>query len=358
MYLKTQVEVRDIKLSDNPAQPMEKQSVTFSFGEVFIELFDIENNHCDEYRGSFRLTSVTKLVVPAVVQEMMDAYCDGKKPKPNSKARAIAISDLSIHDEPTPPLSMYPAKLDRFLTEQVDIATDRLKSFVSTLRWRFNIDTNINPCSKISSYCSKKENEEWRNINDLVVKVKSRRGNAIPIMSVISSDTLGLYSTEDGEPTGHELLREAKELSSISVRASLIMGIASVEVRLKDLISARSPSSEWLIKSLPSPPVMTIISRYLPELFPEDYLIVDAISKFKKTNHYKTLDIQIQNRNATSHSGAKGPQPYIIDKLLESVEQFLWFCDFLSGFEWAEEYFDNEIMSCFADYIEERDRHK
>lgn len=354
MYLKTQVEVKDIKLSGNPAQPMERQSINFPFGEVFIELFDIENNHSNEYRGSFRLTSVTQLLVPNSVQEMMVAYCDGKQPKPNCKARAIAISDLSMHDAPTPPLSIYPIKLDKFLTEQVDIATDKLKSFVSTLRWRFNIDTNINPCSKISSYCSHKENEGWRSINNLAVKVKNKRGDAIPIMSATSPDTLGLYFTEDGEPTGHELLREAKELSNISVRASLIMGIAAVEVRLKDLISARSPSSEWLIKSIPSPPVMTIISKYLPELFTQDYSIVDAIKKFKKTKHYRNLDKQIKNRNATSHSGAKGPQQNIIDELLESVEQFLWFCDFLSGFEWAEEYFDDEIIECFAGYIEER----
>ncbi|WP_077338704.1 hypothetical protein [Pseudocolwellia agarivorans] len=344
MYLKTQVEVKDIKLSGTLDQTMDKLSVKFSFGSVFFELFDLENNDVHDSRGSFRLTYITELNVPEALISLMEAYCDGKQLKPNYKARAISIADLSINDGPEQPLSMYPKKLEIFLLDQIDKNSSRLKSFVSTLRWRFNIDTNINPCSRINSYCSKNKNTAWRLIKNLEVRKCYLKDIAIPINLAFSEDTLELSVAEDGEPTGHELLREAKEISSVSVRASLIMGIASVEVRLKDLISSRSPSSEWLIKSIPSPPIPKIISNYLPELFDE---YKDEILAFKKTNHCILICKQIEKRNITSHTGEL-PQSIVIHELLYSVEQFLWFCDFLSGFEWAREYFDEEVSNCFS----------
>lgn len=344
MYLKTQVEVKDIKLSGTLEQAKDKLSVYFSFGEVFFELFDIENNYSDGSRGSFRLIYITELEVPKTVLPLMEAYCEGKKLKPNSKARAISVEDLSINDGPDHPLSMYPKKLENFFLEETEKASSRLKSFVSTLRWRFNIDTSVNPCSLISSYCSKSKNTDWRLINNFNHRVEFVKHNIVPINHAFSEETLELSLAEDGEPTGHELLREAKEISNVSVRASLIMGIASVEVRLKDLISARSPSSEWLIKSIQSPPIAKIISKYLPELF-DDYK--DEILAFKKTNHFTVITKQIESRNSTSHTGTNPPQGMNIYQLLDSVEQFLWFCDFLSGFEWAKEYFDEELLSCF-----------
>lgn len=344
MYLKTKMEVKDIKLSNSLEQTMDKLSVIFPFGEVFLELFDLELNYNDGGRGSFRLTCITELSIPEPVLPLMEAYCDGKKLKPNCKARAISVEDLSINDGPDYPLSMYPKKLENYLSKEKEKATNRLKTFVSTLRWRFNIDTSINPCSLIISYCSKNKNTDWRVINNSDIRVKYGKDNAIPINHAFSEDTLELSLAEDGEPTGHELLREAKAISNVSVRASLIMGVASVEVRLKDLISARSPSSEWLIKSIPSPPITKIISNYLPELF-DDYR--NEILAFKKTKHFKLIDKQIVNRNITSHTGAEVSQDIIIYELLDSVEQFLWFCDFLSGFEWAKEYFDEEILNCF-----------
>lgn len=345
MYLKTQVEVKDIKLSDTPEKNMDKLSVNFSFGEVFLELFDLENNYSDGSRGSFRLTCITKLNIPEKVLPLMEAYCDGKKPKPNCVTRAISVTDLTINNGPDYPLSMYPQKLETYLSQEAEKSSSRLKSFISTLRWRFNIDTSINPYSLINSYCSKNEDTDWRVINNLECRVKCAKDNSIPINHAFSEDILELSLAEDGEPTGHELLREAKAISNVSERASLIMGIASVEVRLKDLISARSPSSEWLIKSIPSPPVAKIISNYLPELF-DDYK--DVILAFKKTKHFRLIAKQIENRNTTSHIGAKAPQGFIVYELLDSVEQFLWFCDFLSGFEWAKEYFDEEVLSCFS----------
>jgi hypothetical protein len=345
MYLKAQVEVKDIKLSNSSEQIMDKLSVIFPFGEVFLELFDLESNYNDGSRGSFRLTCITELGVPDKVLPLMEAYCDGKKLKPNCKARAISVADLSINDEPDYPLSMYPKKLENYLSNEAEKATSRLQSFVSTLRWRFNVDTSIHPCSLINSYCSKNKTSDWRIINNLDVRVKYCKDNAIPINHAFSEDTLELSLAEDGEPTGHELLREAKAISKVSARASLIMGIASVEVRLKDLISARSPSSEWLIKSIPSPPITKIISNYLPELFDE---YKNEILAFKKTKHFNLIDKQIGNRNIASHTGAKCPQSIIIYDLLDSVEQFLWFCDFLSGFEWAKEYFDEEVLNCFS----------
>jgi hypothetical protein len=191
MYLKTQVEVKDIKLSGTLEQAKKKLSVYFSFGEVFFELFDIENNHSDGSRGSFRLIYITELEVPKTVLPLMEAYCEGKKLKRNCKARAISVEDLSINDGPDHPLSMYPKKLEVFFWEETEKASNRLKSFVSTLRWRFNIDTSVNPCSLINSYCSKNKNTDWRLINNFNYRVEFVKHNIVPINHAFSQNLLG-----------------------------------------------------------------------------------------------------------------------------------------------------------------------
>ncbi|KKO45276.1 hypothetical protein WG68_11155 [Arsukibacterium ikkense] len=345
MYLKTTAVVEDIKLSARSTGGNHKRSVSFPFGDVEIEFFDVRDNYSDGCRGSFKLTYIKEVLVSEQLKKLVDAYCSGKKPKSNSNSRAISVCDLTNHDGPELPLSMYPKQLEQFLKDEVYQASNRLKTFISTLRWRFNIDSKLKPWSKINSLCSGDGKSNWRIISPLETHIRYAGDNVIPIDLATAEDTLELSVAEDGEPTGHELLREAKEVSNISVRASLIMAIASVEVRLKDLISSRSPSSEWLIKSIPSPPVVKIVARYLPELFDEYKSEIEA---FKKTKHFKLIDKQIEKRNETSHLGAEGPKDMLIYELLESVKQFLWFCDYLSGFHWAREFFDQETESCFS----------
>jgi hypothetical protein len=342
MFIKTLAIVEDIKLSDISIENTSARTVIFPFGEVTIEFFDVKNNYSDGIRGSFKLTYINEVNVHGTLNKLVEAYCLGHKPRQNIKCRAITTSDLSIHTGPE--VSLYPKKLEGFLTEATYETSNKLKGFISTLRWRFNIDTKLKPWSKIETHCSSNRHSNWRLIPHLETHVRYAKNNTIPIDMVTAEETIELSVAEDGEPTGHELLREAKEISNVSVRASLIMAIASVEIRLKDLISSRSPSSEWLIKSIPSPPIARIVAGYLPELFDE---YKTEIQRVRETKHYKLISKQIENRNLTSHLGAEGPKGLVIYELLESVEQFLWFCDFLSGFSWARSYFDEEIESCF-----------
>ncbi|MFV7771601.1 hypothetical protein [Shewanella marisflavi] len=348
MYLKTVIEVKGIKLSGyNSAEQFWRESENLVWGEVVIDVVDLEEQPFDTCLGTLRLTSVSNLDVQDTSHAFITAYCAGRKPREGSTTRAIALSELDYHDGPTPALAMYPKKITECLSMAVDATTDRLKAIIAAFRWRFNIDIGIEGMS-IQSYCGHTRDGQWQWINYPGTTKTRPEPKAIPISRAISQETLGLNASVGDEPTGHQLFREARALADISERATLIMCVAAVEVRLKDLIGYLAPSSEWLLGNLQSPPIDKLFKSYLPTQISDDYKRNEAVAAFGRSAHFKTLKDLVESRNTAVHTGAKVRARASLDQYLVTVEQFLWFCDYVAGFDWAEEYFDDITKQCLS----------
>lgn len=350
MYLISQIEVQGVKLMSLNELKRDWISINLHAGEIILKVLENTAEKNDLAEGTFRLTLVRKLEVKDHLQELMSLYCKGYKPKPNTTSRALSLSDLSMHSGQDFPLSMYPKKLESFLSLEIERASEVLKSVVSTLRWRFKLESSVYPSSHIDSYCSRDKLDGWRPVLLVDIEPYFSKKQVLTVDNALLEETLELSATDGGGRTGHELLREAKLICNASSRASLIMGVAAIEVRLKDLVSFLSPSSEWLIKELPSPPVVSIIKHYLAELLErEDVGSKSDIEAFRKTKHFTRIDKAITQRNKASHKGHRDLKNDDIYDTLNSFEQFLWFCDYLSGFEWAQDYFDGELKNHILD---------
>lgn len=346
MYLISQIEMKHIKLLNLEELKRNSISIKLPSGEITLEVFEDTAKENDQGVGTLRLTLIRKLQFKEQLAELMRLYCEGYKPKTDTKSRIQSMSDLSIHAGPDLPLSMYPKKLESFLSVEIDSATEIINSVISTLRWRFRLESSVYPSSQINTYCSRDKSSGWRLIFQPEKEPYFNKKQPLKVDNTLLVETLELSVVDGGGLTGHELLREAKLICNASSRASLIMGVAAIEVRLKDLVSFLSPSSEWLIKELPSPPVVSIIKHYLAELLEiEGQGSKNDIEAFRQTEHFKRIDTAITHRNKASHKGHNGLNGDEIYDTLNSFEQFLWFCDYLSGFEWASHYFDNELLS-------------
>lgn len=283
-----------------------------------------------------------KLTPPINIKLLLNAFCDGKRPDIGKKA--TLLEHLKIRDGEDCELDSFPEELANYLKQVKANATQRVKSFVSVLRWRFNLDSKAKPISSLNAYCSRSLDGPWIYISDLEYRINFGVDKRVSIENVISPDFLEFFGSSDSEPIGHELYREARDILSVSKRGALVLGVASVEVRLKELIGESFPNVNWLITEVQSPPLVKIFKHYIPELFEEHKISIDS---FRKTKHMTQITKAIELRNNISHRGADADKGWIVVDFIDSAEQFVWFCDFLAGYHWAENHFDQITKKCF-----------
>jgi hypothetical protein len=100
------------------------------------------------------------------------------------------------------------------------------------------------------------DGEEWRMtpVNFVVM------GDRPPFLTEeLREEIDGLLRRGCVEPLGHELLREAWAQTDLNPRSALVIGISALEAGLKELISELVPDAEWLAKSAPTPPVVSML---------------------------------------------------------------------------------------------------
>jgi hypothetical protein len=162
-------------------------------------------------------------------------------------------------------------------------------------------------------------------------------------VDVISSDLLELTreaATElqtllDGnrlEPLGHVLFREAWSQRRSNRRSSLLLGITALEIGIKEYIAACVPDAEWLAMNSPTPPVVNMLTEYLPTLTaPGDGA---ALQPFEDET-VEALKVGVGVRNRLAHRGADVTAKRLLPTL-RAVRNVLWALDVALGYGWAE----------------------
>jgi hypothetical protein len=143
----------------------------------------------------------------------------------------------------------------------------------------------------------------------------------------------------DEEPLAHQLLREAWDLMYSNPRSSIVIGVSAAEVGLKRLIVDIAPVTRWLMEELPSPPLVQMMTHYLPEL--EIRAPVPRQKRCPKGLR-KSLQAAVEARNRVVHRGERpGLSLYAT---LRSVKEFLYLLDYYRGHEWAAAYLSEETL--------------
>jgi hypothetical protein len=143
-------------------------------------------------------------------------------------------------------------------------------------------------------------------------------------------------------PLGHELYSEAWALRSSSPRSSLLIAIAAAETGIKEFITSIEPGATWLLQNIQSPPLIKMLTKYLPALLIENG-IRTSFCKPPKTLLSK-LEEAIELRNQIAHGGRVDLKHDVIGDVLHVVSDLLWMLDVFSGHEWARAFVRPEVL--------------
>jgi hypothetical protein len=150
----------------------------------------------------------------------------------------------------------------------------------------------------------------------------------------VRADTEALLEAEIAEPLGHTLFREAWALRGTYPRSALIIGVAALEVGLKQLVSELVPEAAWLMETGPSPPVPAMVKNYLPKLPARCTFGGEVLCPPKAVRRHITDAVKL--RNKVAHSAQTDALDYeVLKEWLLAIRDVLWLFDYYRGFQWA-----------------------
>lgn len=162
------------------------------------------------------------------------------------------------------PLSRLPNSLRDFFVQTYADAGRLIPFALAKISWRANL--------AVPPYTLRAGRMEWKFANDETWRFAPIDAFAyFGRPDVLFADlypvlTSVLKNSTESEPLGHELWREAWNLRGLSPRSALLVGYASMETGLKELIASLVPAAAWLVGEVPAPPVCKMLKEYLPLL--------------------------------------------------------------------------------------------
>jgi len=146
------------------------------------------------------------------------------------------------------------------------------------------------------------------------------------------------------EPLGHELFREAWNQRHDNPRSALILGIASAEARVKELIGRLEPGALWLLENVTSPPLPSMLKNYIPELLVRHGIRTQPLPP-PNNPIMQQLDAGIKLRNKVAHGVHRDIRFETVNGLLLTIRDIQWMLDVFSGQEWARYYVRPEVLA-------------
>jgi hypothetical protein len=263
---------------------------------------------------------------------VFDALIEGRRPPEGEKAKSAG--DMIHREGPSNGLEYYPEPFISF----VDTVSARLskagRALVSILRWRYAQEGPPSPIGSRGLFCSNDNGDSWHSLPG-----RHSIRNVTPPHSILDphmvdcKEITEFLESNSQEPVGHELLREAKELQHTSPRSAVLIAVSAIEVAVKSVIIEKVADAAWLVDSMQSPPVVDMLTDYLPRLFAGEMQFYEPT---KKEGIIKTIFDAVTIRNQVAHKGVPPPKEEKLSEILAAVQEMLWVCDYYAGHKWAE----------------------
>jgi hypothetical protein len=256
---------------------------------------------------------------------------DGSNP---DKDLAHVVKDGRIPlDSRVLDISELPGALQQFSDRlYLDLSETATTTF-ELIRWRHAIPGPPRPYSSLGLEWSE-DGEAWHRFpTRWIVRVGPVRH--LRPLSPEDGVTIGtLVSSGEREPLAHVLLREAQSALPGNNASALVMGMAALEIGVKQLIGSLVPEANWLATELPSPPIVRILREYVPTL-PVRQLF-EGEARPPPDDVLDMLKNAVSARNDIAHAGAASPRPDFVERVLSAVSDVLWMCDYYAGNAWAQ----------------------
>jgi len=250
------------------------------------------------------------------------------------------------------PLRFMPEEVEKFVLDMSMTMQDTTERSIRAMRWRFGLNGN-HGAIEFNGYDYSFDGSLWhamphfgdytRAITTMVIELDNED------LRVVES----LVTHGGDEPLGHTLLREAWHERFDNPRSALVLGMTAAEVGMKGCIGTLVPQAEWLSIHMPTPPLVKMVSEYLPQLMSVKWSNGDVPTVPK--NIRKALADGAEMRNRTAHAGAKPPGWRVLERILVSVHDFLCLLDYYCGHEWTLDYLSSETRAALQLTTLERD---
>jgi hypothetical protein len=262
---------------------------------------------------------------------VFNALVEGRRPPQRQKA--TSAEEMTIRVGPSYSLEHYPNPFVSFVEKVVDKLSSAGCTLVGILRWRYAQEGPPSPISSLGLFCSNDDGVSWHPIPGRYSTESVTPSHSIFFgQEVDINEILDLISSDLHEPVYHELLREAKVLQHSSPRSSVIIAVSALEVAVKFVVVKKIPETEWLFDKQ-SPPVVDILVKYIPTLFPGEQKFYEAD---KEDRLIKTINDAVTIRNQIVHKGIPPPSREKVTEIIDAVQELLWICDYYCGYGWAK----------------------
>jgi hypothetical protein len=294
-----------------------------------------------------KCTIGAELDPPDSVRDAFDALTEGRLPTPPAADEFrpdYVAADGTLREHHIAPLHLMPESFRQFAGALSAEMSDAASAALGALRWRSRALGSQRVLSAQPVEWSL-DREEW-NMLPTSTGVTTIDIPRIEVGADTSQELQVLLDAGISEPLAHALLREGWSQRRENPSSALLIGMAALEIGVKEYVAACAPDAAWLAENAPTPPVVNMLTDYLPTLQP---LAGGHAFPSLDDELIKVLRVGVNLRNALAHRGEQISSDRL-DKTLRAVRNVLWTLDAARGYPWAAEYvtaLDNDPAAGF-----------
>jgi hypothetical protein len=197
-------------------------------------------------------------------------------------------------------------------------------------RWRANyFKGGLNPLRIFMGLEWSFDGVEWKPVRRIATSARLYISPQPTPWTVEAQEFMGKESSSElDEPLGHELLREAWTNRGQNPRSSVVLAVAAAEVGFKQFASKSLPETAWILESLQSPPLISMLTK-----FPWSELGLQLNNKVPMVpkSIIKELGSAVSLRNKIVHTGVAELKDTTVESVITAVRDLLYFLDALEG---------------------------
>ncbi len=274
-------------------------------------------------RSATYCTAWVKMDCPEAVTQACERLVAGEQP--------MIIGFATRDPDQENPLGWLPDEFWGCMGDAKNLLDESTTKLVSLMLWRMNIHSG--PLALSGTIAS----PEW--------SFDGRRWNPVPLIGVLADRDDSPVKPEDWEgvgtlvagkqsiPFGHFLLQEAWRVRGSHPEVSLVTAVASAETGVKECIANLVPDAAWLVRELPSPPIVKILRECIEQL-PAKCDIDCGVRRPPKDLITK-VSKAVEKRNKLVHGNQVEIKYDELGELLVAVADLLYLLDYYNGHEWA-----------------------
>lgn len=148
------------------------------------------------------------------------------------------------------------------------------------------------------------------------------------------NDVIEIVNSKQKTPIHHNLYREAWAQRYSNPRSSIVIGISSLEVAVRDIFRLLKPDVSWIVdEQKQAPPVVDLLKEQLP-LLPSINTINGRVLP-PPVEIMTEIEKGVTSRNKIIHRGLNPPIEASLVKKLCAIRDVLWLIDYYCGHTWA-----------------------